>query len=230
DLQAAEYALGLLSEMDTRAFARRLRQEPGLGAALESWQKQLAELGMQLAPVTPRSSVWRRVMLRTSVRPQRRQLVLWRALAAAASVAALAMGVLLYSQQSQAPQAPRYASLIRDDTLGVGWLITPGRHRDQLVVSTLGEYRQRQDKALELWLLPPGGQPVSLGLLPRDGTRVVHLPIADAHGLSNLATLAISIEPKGGSPTGRPTGETLAIAPVTAEFDTPYLASLSDQL
>lgn len=53
---------------------------------------------------------------------------------------------------------------------------------------------------LELWVLPVGAaRPESLGVLPASG-RVV------ATRLPPGAQLLVSLEPRGGSPTGQPTG------------------------
>ena len=59
----------------------------------------------------------------------------------------------------------------------------------------------------QLWLLPPGANPLSLGLLTADsGVRETELSLAQIDALRITSTLAISIEPTGGSPTGLPTG------------------------
>ena len=60
--------------------------------------------------------------------------------------------------------------------------------------------------AHELWVIPPGGKPRSLGTM---GTsKQMHMRLADALAqlLQQGATIAISVEPPGGSPTGAPTG------------------------
>ena len=64
--------------------------------------------------------------------------------------------------------------------------------------------------AHELWVIPSGGKPRSLGTMP--AARQMHMRLADA--LAELmrqgATIAISVEPPGGSPTGAPTGPVIA--------------------
>jgi anti-sigma-K factor RskA len=61
------------------------------------------------------------------------------------------------------------------------------------------------DRDLELWTLPPGAtQPRSLGVLPVTET-IVTKQAAPAIGTQ----LLISLEPRGGSPTGLPTGPVL---------------------
>ena len=74
-------------------------------------------------------------------------------------------------------------------------------------------------KTLEVWLVPPGGTPRSLGLFPSEqsGTTVaLNLPHEVAQALAT-SELAVSLEPSGGSTTGAPTGPVLfsgAVLPV----------------
>ena len=60
------------------------------------------------------------------------------------------------------------------------------------------------ERSLELWSILPGGAPRSLGLVAPGATRV-SVPEADRARLDG-ATVAVSVEPRGGSPTGSPTG------------------------
>jgi len=65
-------------------------------------------------------------------------------------------------------------------------------------------------QSYELWVIPPGGKPHSLGLVdPKRSVKVVVPPELLPH-VSADSTLAISIEPVGGSPTGQPTGPVIA--------------------
>ena len=60
-----------------------------------------------------------------------------------------------------------------------------------------------QDRDLQLWSLPEGAtRPASLGVLPAGGKQ---LP----PGVQPGTKLLVSLEPKGGSPTGQPTGPVL---------------------
>jgi anti-sigma-K factor RskA len=57
-------------------------------------------------------------------------------------------------------------------------------------------------RSLELWAVPTSGAPRSLGVLP-GGSGTVALR---GKVLAGADTLAVTIEPAGGSPTGKPTG------------------------
>ena len=69
------------------------------------------------------------------------------------------------------------------------------------------------DKSFELWLLPAADRPpVSLGLMPSQGRR--GFTFEDTQIWPDAKGLAISVEPRGGSPTGSPTGPVVYLAPL----------------
>ena len=67
-------------------------------------------------------------------------------------------------------------------------------------------------RTLELWALPPGQPPRSLGLLAMQGVTTLSWPA----GLAGVQQLAVSLEPPGGSPTGQPTGPVVLSGSVLA--------------
>jgi anti-sigma-K factor RskA len=68
----------------------------------------------------------------------------------------------------------------------------------------------------ELWALPKNGNPVSLGVLPTEGTSTRALTVIQKAALASSSQLAVSIEPPGGSPTAQPTGDIVFVAPLRA--------------
>jgi anti-sigma-K factor RskA len=67
----------------------------------------------------------------------------------------------------------------------------------------------------ELWVIPAGGQPYSLGILHSRQTTSVAIRTADRVRFAAGATLAVTIEPVGGSPSGKPTGAVIAQGSLT---------------
>jgi anti-sigma-K factor RskA len=82
-------------------------------------------------------------------------------------------------------------------------LMATAERTGELVVRPTASITVPSDKDLELWALPQGEtRPRSLGVLPASG-RQLTAPLAPN------TQLLVSLEPKGGSPTGQPTGPVL---------------------
>jgi anti-sigma-K factor RskA len=64
-------------------------------------------------------------------------------------------------------------------------------------------------RTAELWVIAGDGVPHSLGVLPAAGGSMA-VNAANRARMAAGATLAISLEPIGGSPTGAPTGPVVA--------------------
>ena len=70
---------------------------------------------------------------------------------------------------------------------------------------------QLQNQSYELWAVPPSGTPVSLGLINASGETETDVPRDKRALLESGVTLAVSLEPQGGSTTGAPTGPVLFV-------------------
>ena len=97
-------------------------------------------------------------------------------------------------------------TLLENEGGRVGWLVQTDARNATVRVRAVNVAPISSAQALELWMLPQTGNPVSIGLLPTAGTREFELDVATVTGLEGAAGLAVSVEPKGGSPTGLPTG------------------------
>jgi anti-sigma-K factor RskA len=67
-----------------------------------------------------------------------------------------------------------------------------------------------EEKSLELWIVDSGGKTRSLGVLPQTGEGEVIVPADMRASFGEGITLAVSLEPFGGSPTGVATGPVIA--------------------
>jgi anti-sigma-K factor RskA len=71
-------------------------------------------------------------------------------------------------------------------------------------------------RSYELWLIPSGDtRPRSLGLVQPGQPIRLDIPADLAGRITRDATLAVSLEPPGGSPTGQPTGPVIAAGKLT---------------
>jgi anti-sigma-K factor RskA len=203
DLLAAEYVLGTLEGDEAQEAARLLAADATFAAAVHEWEERLAPLAVGVQPMTPPAQLWDRIESATaasSVVPLifRRRLRIWQAstgvaLAVAASLAAL---IVLHS-------SPPRIAVLAPITGAVPVLLATIEPNGALNIRPDGAIAVPADHDLELWALGPGeALPHSLGVLPPTGR---HLEAALTPGTQ----LLVSLEPRGGSPTGQPTGPVL---------------------
>ena len=111
--------------------------------------------------------------------------------------------------QQQLAATPRadYVAVLNDSQAGAAVLVTFDPVRRQLNLQRVGSFQEAEDRSLQLWALPPGSGPKSLGVLTRE--RLLQLA-ADPGMVKDVPALAISLEPRGGVPeAGGPTGPVL---------------------
>ncbi|MCR9130724.1 MAG: anti-sigma factor [Alphaproteobacteria bacterium] len=225
DLLAAELALGVLEgDMRDAALARR-EAEPEFGARVEAWSLRLAPLAETLPAKTPPGELKARIeaaLFGPPVAEPRRglwaSLAFWRGAAAAFAASTAAAVFLLLAPGDQSPPADTglYAAL-QADASGPSVLIRfdPQTRRIQ-IAGLLGDPAAEPVQP-ELWVIAPGEAPRSLGLIADvDGALTDGLEVDEAASaaIARGATLAISLEPPGGSPTGAPTGPVIAAGEV----------------
>ena len=213
---AAEYALGLTPASELTETRRRAASDAAFSAHVVMWQERLVAMTDDIDPVSPAPRIKKAVMARLFMParvPLLQRVWLWQGV----SIAALALAAFLGYQQMQpiepVPQAPVFATQLSGADGALQVLAVFDSARGDLALSrTAGD--ALPGRVLELWAIAPDQAPVSLGVLPEQSTTRVALPEALA-GIAGQLTLAISDEPIGGSPTGAPTGDVLAAAPVT---------------
>lgn len=224
DLRYAEYVLGVL-DADARAEIEREVESDSLAAAeVARWQKRLLPLAEDVAPVPPPDYVWARVRgvlgfaalePRTTPAPHAsspwRNVTLWRWIslgAGAVAAACIALLVVLPRSPSAPPTSPiAYITARIEQENGLpGWTATLDTSRARLVLVPAAPNTIPPDRVPELWLIPPGGKPIAVGVLATNEATTFTLgPSLLAHA-NATSLLAVSIEPPGGSPTGQPTG------------------------
>jgi anti-sigma-K factor RskA len=220
DALAAAYALGTLSARARLRLAHVARRDPAVAAAIGEWNARLAQLADGLPEVTPPPRVWEaiRERLRLSdpsapsearrAAPWWASLALWRGLAFAGFALAFALAVTLLAPRGERPFETVVVVLAGPDAKPA-LVATAERGSRYLTVKAVTPIEIARDRALELWMLPDGRPPLSLGLVSPSGIERVALRAPVGIALQNIPTLAVSVEPAGGSPTGAPTGPVL---------------------
>ena len=122
---------------------------------------------------------------------------------AALALAVVGLAVLYLSQP--APEQARYVAVVTDAETGPVWLLQAFAEAREMRVSTVTGRPEPAGNSYELWMLPrSGANPVSLGLIAGVGPTLLMLSEQQLAVLEETSTLAISLEPAGGSPTGLP--------------------------
>lgn len=207
---AAEYVLGTMRGAARRRFESLLPAHAVLREATLAWQERLMPMTAAVDPVQPSGDVWRRISDRLDRRKNAAagawdRLAFWRGLTAFASVAAIGLAVLLATPHAVAP--PVIVVLAATGAAASGAATAPivasiSGDGTTLATRSIVPVALRADRSLELWAVPVQGAPRSLGVLP-GGSGVVALR---GKVLAGADTLAVTVEPAGGSPTGAPTG------------------------
>ena len=226
---AAEYVLGVLSPQEWRDADRRLAEDPDFAAEVAAWEARLTPLIHGAESVAPATDLWpriRRSLPANDVGGGEGGVNFWRSLtAASAFIAVVCLTLALVTGRSSGPQPvaralpaahpaaaeaePLQVALLRPTHGPTAFVATLDRSRKLMTVSP-GAAPAPKGRSLELWMIPPGGAPQPLGVIPSDHSAKMPMPDAFAGRGDTPIVLAVSIEPKGGSPTGLPTGPVVA--------------------
>ncbi len=210
DAEAAEYVLGVQDLAERSATEVRIKREPDFASLVAAWETRLESLNDDFDPVPAPdmlTAIEARLFPQTarpSV-PSRARGALWRWV----SGAAVAAAVVLVGMAMLAPPAPGLVAVLSTADARLTYEV---RHfGNELQVTRVAGVPAVAGRVHELWLIAPGAAPVSLGLL--DAPELV---VAYPHPPEGW-TLAVSIEPEGGSPIGTPTGPVILTAAVGAD-------------
>lgn len=218
DKLAALYVAGTLRGAARRRLEALLPAHPTLRMAVRHWQDRMMPLTVVIPPVAPPASVWLRIQARinghASAPPtvtgaaRAAGLAFWRTLAGFATVAAIAFAVVL---ANPSPTLPPVVVVLAatgpspTDTGPASFVASISGDGRAMVTKPLVNVSVQAGRTLELWAIPDGGLPRSLGVITARGGALA----VNGKALDGAKSLAVSLEPAGGSPTGQPTGPVL---------------------
>jgi anti-sigma-K factor RskA len=204
DRLAAEYVLGTLRGRARRRFEGWMHGDAALRRTVAEWNGRIGAMAELVPAVAPRAQVWKAIETRLGLRKQApawqvwRQgaLGFWRTLGVASSMVAALLLVTVTQQRSVAPAITDIATLT-DEKAQTALLVTADRERKLLSVRLVATQPLTREQALQLWAVPRAGKPRSLGVL--GAGQQLALPLAPGAIGADVAVLAVSLEPKGGS-------------------------------
>ncbi len=215
---AAELALGLLEGDDLAAARRRQLADPVFAASVERWVLDLAPLALSGADVPVAAGLWQRIAARLPAADQGTVVALrrWRATAIAASAAAaVLLAILLLRPVPQPVVLPPQPVVVAQITGTEGAVFAARYDAGQGMLHVRTESMPASARAPELWVIPAGGKPVSLGLVATRGGR--DMAVAPAHRalMAEGATLAVTMEEAATAPHAGPSGPPVAAGKIT---------------
>ncbi len=232
DIRAGEYSLGVLDAHERRQAQARIASEPAFAHLVEAWDARLAPWILRVDAVMPSAHVWPRIRTRLGWSPMEgarpglwNNLSFWRGatgLAAAAGIAAIVIGLTPPTPVAPPPtptvavqppaveeQAKPVTVLGRDDGT-TGWLASIDTTEGEVLMVPVPTPSDPSGNVHELWLIPAGEAPVSLGFVSNEKAHTIAVPDALQRALAVGSTLAISLEPEAGIPHAAPTGPIVA--------------------
>jgi anti-sigma-K factor RskA len=217
-LLAGEYVLGVLDGAERDAFERRVAREKTLREHIAYWQERFADLDRAVTPKDVPPALWAKIegqlggkAIAQAVGPTLSErlwtsLGFWRGASFAGAVASLVLAIsvgLLAGRASPQPQIVA-VMLTPDGTPGA---IAEVHYDGRINVIPIHDFEVPKGKTLQVWtLFDKAKGPISVGLIERTRQALFHRADLPA-GQQQL--YEITLEPDGGSPTGKPTGPVL---------------------
>jgi anti-sigma-K factor RskA len=228
DMLAAEYVLGTLARDERTEVESRRHREPDLDSAIAAWESRLDPLNAYTPSVAPPPGLFGRIQARldeeataqpppsaegqsAEVVALHRRVARWRTGAVAAGLlAACLAAAILVRETVYPPQAYNFVAVFNERDARPAFVLSIDLSSRVVTIRPVGAERHA-GRSYQLWIASPslGPAPQSLGLLNASLEPTQKELTRYEPALLRNATFGISLEPEGGSPTGRPTGPAL---------------------
>jgi anti-sigma-K factor RskA len=218
---AGEYALGTLEAAERRRAETLMSSDPAFREAVIAWQQRLAPLDDTASPLVPNPTLWSRIESLIPMHepaaargtwPSRlaalwESLGFWRPLGLTSALAGLVLAVALAMTIARGPLKPEYVAVLNTGDGRAAAVVNV--YADGTVnLIPLEDIAVPQGRIIEVWTLQRREQgPVSVGRLDR--ARSLKLDLKNLGKPEANHLFELTLEPPGGSPTGKPTGPIL---------------------
>jgi anti-sigma-K factor RskA len=224
---AAEYVLGTLTGKARERFETLKFDNENIVKEIKYWESHLNAMALHLEPIAPREYVLQNIRQRLGFIEQDNNApdasvsasnvvqmkqdkatkndnsIVWKWWSGLATAAALILAVLVSTNLDvDTYQKVQSLAVISNEDAKTLWSIDVLTDDIRVKVTSLVPKLPNND--YQLWIVPASGAaPISIGVMQQSGEFLLSKPV-DFDNI-DIAALAISKEPKGGSPTGAPT-------------------------
>jgi|SRR5882724_4046726 len=224
---AGEYVLGVLEASERSAVAQRIEREPAFASEVAFWDERLGGFADEVKSVAPPEAAWSRIeaaIAAPSAAPSAapalgalwQNLFFWRIVGLGSSGFATACLIALaYLGTVAAPERAPLLATLGQQGGQPGFVAAIGSGGSLVIVPA--SLLTANQKSMELWLIPTGTQarPRSLGLIAPSQPVRITVPPNLVPFVTPDASLAVSLEEPGGSRTGAPSNDIIAVGKLT---------------
>jgi anti-sigma-K factor RskA len=227
--EAGEYVAGLMSPMEAENFERMIATDADTRAAVAMWREKLMPLDETAPQVAPTPALWDRIERAIGAEPMvkptgqgffTRLAGLWADVGAlrlgsmAGALAALVLAVVLVVRPDAPPLKPTVVAVLNNPTTQEPMAIVEAFADGRVRVVHLRDVAVPEGRTMQVWTLwDRQVGPRSVGLLERPVER--QFQTSGFPQPTGNQLFEITLEPAGGSPTGRPTGPILCVGRAT---------------
>jgi anti-sigma-K factor RskA len=215
---AAEYVLGTLSREEREAAAARALSDVAFARAVADWERRLGPLAEVVAPLVPPADLYSKirahiglstnvVSLKAREQALAQRASRWRNIATGmTALAASLAGIVVWQDHERREMPTQYVAVLQASEALPAFLLTVDTKSNMFVISAMQKPKE-PEKSYQLWLVHNDmPEPKSLGVFNDQDMEVMPMAGGKLHDMMMDGTYAVSVEPKGGSPTGLPTG------------------------
>jgi len=219
DTLAAEYVLGVLDLKDRQEVERRLQSEQDFASLVQGWENRFADLNDDIDAVEPPDHVKQAIgnqlfsSTENSIDPPNsffwQTMGFWKGLSFIAVLLAVLFGYLAFNKPGPQEDGVSYIASLSSKDNDHSYVTLFNEQTGEFIVRHISG-TPPADKDLELWLIVEGEKPVSIGLVGYEDNKKPTIPQQYIQEFGKGILLAITVEPKGGSPEGVATGPIVA--------------------
>lgn len=233
-IRAGEFALGVLEGEERAAAQREVLSDRDFPAAVRWWERRLGAMAELAGEAEPSPAVWKAIEARITERISNGDPVVfeapvrgpsgWSIAMALSGLAAAAAALLLYlntpatapqPQPSVVPASEQLIAQLSEEASGRRFSTRIDTAHNRLLMTVSG-LKAAPGKAPELWVIPIGGTPTSLGAIPQSGDFARALSEQERALLKDGATLAVTFEDRSETRHATPTMPIVLAGPLEA--------------